>query len=71
MPSAGPAFTSAPTLHDAGIGKKLSSRSQRLAAISAPEFEAIVIDWVRGRRSLDILRSPRGYANEHELFATA
>ena len=35
----------APTLADAGIDKKLSSRAQKLAAVPAAEFEAEVGQW--------------------------
>jgi N6-adenosine-specific RNA methylase IME4 len=38
----------APTLADAGIDKKLSSRAQKLAAIPAEEFESVMGQW-RGR----------------------
>jgi len=34
-----------PTLSDMGITKKLSARSQKIAAIPAPEFEAKVAGW--------------------------
>jgi hypothetical protein len=37
-----------PTLADVGISKDLSSRSQKLAAVPEPEFEAEVEEW-RGR----------------------
>lgn len=43
---------SAPTLAQAGIDKKLSSRAQKLAAVPESEFEAEVKEW-RGRVSAE------------------
>ncbi len=34
-----------PTLEDAGIDKKLSSRAQKLAAVPDEKFEGMVADW--------------------------
>jgi len=36
-----------PTLADAGIDKKLSFRGQRLARMSRPEFETLIVEWRR------------------------
>lgn len=64
---------SAPTLADAGIDKKLSSRAQKLARVDETEFEGIVtnlrtrISVDRGRVSMDIMRE-RDKAAERELF---
>jgi 16S rRNA G966 N2-methylase RsmD len=43
--TAGPAFTEAPTLAEAGVDKKLSSRAQKFAAIAEPHFETLLNDW--------------------------
>jgi hypothetical protein len=39
---------SRPTLAEAGIGKKLSSRAQKLAAVPEAEFEGMLGEW-RGK----------------------
>jgi hypothetical protein len=36
---------SIPTLADAGIDKKLSSRAQKLAAVPEPKFEGMLAEW--------------------------
>ena len=44
-PTGSPVEPVAPTLAAAGIDKKLSSRSQKLAAIPEPEFEWRLSEW--------------------------
>lgn len=49
---------SRPTLADAGIDKKLSSRAQKLAAVPDEQFEGMVGEW----------RSRTPNANPHSLY---
>lgn len=55
-----------PTLEEAGIDKKLSSRAQKLAAVPAKEFEQELTDW-RERVSSENTRVTTRLENRGEL----
>src|SRR5690606_12583822 len=57
-----------PTLAEAGIDKKLSSRAQKLAAVPAAEFESMVADW-RGRIESENERVTTDLLRRGELIA--
>jgi|ETNvirenome_6_85_1030632.scaffolds.fasta_scaffold18740_3 N6-adenosine-specific RNA methylase IME4 len=55
-----------PTLAEAGIDKKLSSRAQKLAAVSEAQFESMVDDW-RGRVGKEAERVTVNLLREGEI----
>ena len=56
--SAVPKENRTPTLADAGIDRKLSSRAQKLAAVPEEKFEAMLGEWREGGGSKGSKREP-------------
>jgi len=65
--------TAPPTLAEAGIDKKLSSRAQRMAAIADAEFEGMVGQWKERKQreneriTVDLLRAGERHRRDEEL----
>ncbi len=50
-----------PTLSDAGIDKKLSSRAQKMAAVPEEKFEEMMGEWRKWHKKERPLSEPRGW----------